>query len=195
MPQVVVAVGAGLAAIGGAAAAAAAAGTFLGITAVGWAAISVGISIGGSLLAPKPKVPQNSSQNIDRLRASIDPRTPRKTAIGTTALATDIRDEEFTDNQEYFHRFIVCASHTVESIDEIWFDDKLAWTLAGGVQGDFVGYLTVNAIPLGNTAFNISSRMGDSRKYTGLANVKLKYKLTGNSKKVDSPFAQSITTR
>ncbi len=159
--------------------------------------IALGASVGVSALASKPKSPKISPESLDRLRASIDPRTPRKIVFGRTALATDIRDEEFTDNQTYFHRFIVCASHQVNSIDEIWFDDKLAWTAAGGVQGDFSGYLTVATRTAGTAAnaINISSRMGSSRRYTGLAYVHLRYKLTGNSKKTDSPFAQTITSR
>jgi hypothetical protein len=139
----------------------------------------------------------NSKENLERLRASIDPRTPRKTVVGKTALATDIRDEEFTDSQTYFHRFIVVAAHKVHAIREIWFDDKLAWSVGGGVASEFSGYLWVTPILEGNSgnAINISARMGTTRRYTGCAYVHLKYKLTGNSKKTDSPFAQSITTR
>jgi hypothetical protein len=159
--------------------------------------LATGLALGASLLAPSPKAPKNSGQNVDRLRASLDPRTPRKTVVGVTAMATDIRDEEFTDSQDYFHRFIVVASHKVNAITEIWFDDKLAWTSAGGVQGEFAGYLTVATRLEGSAAnaINISARMGSTRRYTGLAYVHLRYKLTGNSKKTESPFAQSITTR
>lgn len=155
------------------------------------------VTIGSSLLSKKPKAPATSPENIDRLRANIDPRTPRKTVIGNTAFATDIRDEEFTDDQTYFHRFIVCASHKVESIDEIWFDDQRVWTSGGGVEGDAVGYLTVATRTEGTAAnaINISTRMGSTRRYTGLAYVHLRYKLTGNDSKTDSPYAQGITTR
>lgn len=179
------------------AAAAVTMGASLGISAALLSTVALGASIGASLLAPKPKTPQNSQENIDRLRANVDPRTPRKTVVGITALATDIRDEEFTDNQTYFHRFIVCASHKVQSIDEIWFDDEMAWSASGGVASKFSGYLTVATRTEGSAAnaINISARMGSSRRYTGLAYVHLRYKLTGNSKKAESPFAQSITTR
>lgn len=161
------------------------------------ATIASAVSFGASLLASKPKPPQNSDENIDRLRANVDPRTPRKTVVGHTALATDIRDEEFTSSQTYFHRFIVCASHKVQSIDEIWFDDEMAWSASGGVASKFSGYLTVATRTEGSAAnaINISTRMGTSRRYTGLAYVHLRYKLTGNSSKAESPFAQSITTR
>lgn len=168
-----------------------------GIGQIASLAISTALAVGASALAPKARAPQNSRENIDRLRASIDPLTPRKACVGITALATDIRDEEFTDDQTYFHRFIVCASHKVQSIDEIWFDDKRVWTSVGGVEGEAVGYLTVATRTEGSAAnaINISSRMGATRRYTGLAYVHLRYKLTGNSKKAESPYAQSITTR
>ncbi|MES2904638.1 MAG: hypothetical protein V4696_10675 [Pseudomonadota bacterium] len=166
----------------------------VGVATGNFALISAGVSLG---LSKKPKTPSNSAGNIDRLRASIETRAPRKLWFGITAGATDIRDEEFTDDQAYFHRFIVVASHKIEEITAIFFDDKLAWTLAGGVQGEFVGYLTVAPILEGSAgnAINISARMGTTRRYTGCAYVHLRYKLTGNSKKTDSPFAQSITTR
>lgn len=48
-------------------------------------------SVGGSALAPRPRAPRNSPENVDRLRANIDPRTPRKIVVGETAMATDIR--------------------------------------------------------------------------------------------------------
>jgi hypothetical protein len=159
--------------------------------------IAQGLSMGISVLSPTPKAPKASPASADRLFASIDPRTPRKIVFGHTAMATDVRDQEYTDDQTYFHRFLVVASHKVAEIEEIWFDDKQAWTSGGGVQGDFSGYLTVTTVLEGNAgnAINISSRMGSSRLYTGLAYVHLKYKLTGNSKKTDSPFSQSIPSR
>lgn len=155
------------------------------------------LSLGSSLLSGN-KSPATSPSDRDRLFANIDPRTPRKQIFGNTAMATDIRDQEFTgSNQEYFHRFLVVASHKVQSIDSIYFDDKLAWTSGGGVQGEFVGYLTVAAILEGNAgnAINISGRMGSTRRYTGLAYVHFRYKLTGNSKKAESPFSSNVPTR
>lgn len=171
--------------------------TVAGISAGALLTASSILSIGASLLAKKPSAPRNSPESISRLNASIDPRTPRKIVFGQTAMATDIRDQEYTDNQTYLHRFIVTASHAVQSHDEIWFDEKLAWTASGGVQGEFVGYLTVATRTEGSAAnaINISARMGDTRRFTGLAYIHLRFKLTGNSKKTDSPFAQSIPSR
>lgn len=169
----------------------------LGVSALAATGIVAGLTIGASLLQKRPKAPAASPANIDRLNANIDPRTPRKGVWGTTAMNTDIRDQEYTDSQTYLHRFIVCAAHKTEAYKEIWFDDKLAWTSAGGVQGEYVGYLTVTPITEGTAgnAINISARMGTTRRYTGLSYVYLRYKLTGNDKKAESPFAQGIPTR
>ena len=156
-----------------------------------------GASIGSSALKGTPKAPKATAEQLNRLLATIDPRTPRKMVLGRTAMATDIRDQEFTDSQTYLHRFIVVASHKVHEISEIWFEDKLAWTLAGGVQGEFVNYLEVTPILEGNAgnAINISARMGTTRRYTGLAYVHLRYRLTGITKKAESPFAQNVPQR
>lgn len=144
------------------------------------------------------KAPKASPADRSRLLASIDPRAPRTMVFGTTAMATDIRDQEFTGtDQEYLHRFIVVASHRINEITKITFDDKPAWTLAGDVQGEYVGYLTVAPILEGNAgnAINISARMGSTRRFTGLAYVHFRFKLTGNSKKAESPFASNVPSR
>lgn len=169
----------------------------LGVSSLAATAIVAGLTIGASLLAKRPKAPRTSQESIDRLNASIDPRTPRKGWLGTTAGNTDIRDQEYSDGQEYFHRFIVCAAHKTGGYKEIWFDDKKAWSSVGGVTADYSGYLTVTTITEGSAgnAINISARMGSTRRFTGCSYVYLRYKLTGNSKKTESPFAQGIPSR
>jgi hypothetical protein len=175
-------------------------GSVLTTTSLGGVLLAAGASqiLGGvaSVLSGRPRAPTSPS-NIDRLRASIDPRTPRKAVFGSTAGNTDIRDEEFTGDQEFLHRFIVVAAHRVQAISEIWFDDEIAWSSASGVASKYAGYLQVTPILEGSAAnaINISARMGSSRRFTGCAYVYLRYKLTGNSKKAESPFAQGITGR
>lgn len=169
----------------------------LGISAVAATALVAGLTIASSLIN-KPKVPSVSAASLQRLTVSIDPRTPRKIVFGETAMASDLRDYEYTGtDDEYVHYFIVNASHRITGHDEIWFDDKLAWTSAGGVQGEYVGYLTVATRAEGSAAnaINISPRMGLTRRFTGLAYTHLRFKRTGNTKKAGSPFAQSIPQR
>lgn len=156
-----------------------------------FALIGAGLSLGAQQLKGSP---QTSPADRDRLNASINPRTPRKMVFGETAMATDILDQEFTDNERFLHRFVVVAAHEVESIDEIWFDDKLAWTSTGGVIDDeYDGFLTVATRTVGTAAnaINISPRMGSSRRYTGLAYVHFRYDLTSDN----SPFSQAIPSR
>lgn len=169
----------------------------LGVSQIAAVAIVAGLTIASSLLN-KPKTPSVSQASLSRLSVSIDPRTPRKIIFGETAMAADLRDYEYTGtDDEYVHYFIVNASHRITGHDEIWFDDKLAWTSAGGVQGEFVGYLTVATRDEGTAAnaINISARMGTTRRFTGLAYVHLRFKRTGNTKKADSPFSASIPQR
>lgn len=155
------------------------------------------VSAGASMLS-KPSAPKISQANQERLTVSLDPRTPRKMVFGRTAMATDLRDQEYTGgSKEYLHRFIVVAAHKVNAVQEIWFDDQLAWTSAGGVTTAYAGFLTVTAVLEGapGNAINISARLGASRRFTGLAYVYLRFKLTGNTKKTESPFAQQVPTR
>jgi hypothetical protein len=167
------------------------------LTVGGLIAVSAALNTAGSLLSPKPKAPSTSEANANRLTVSMDVRAFRKTVVGSTAMATDLRDQEWSADQSILHRFVVCASHRCQAIREIWFDDKLAWTATGGVQGPYIGYLDVTPVLEGSAAnaINIGPRMGNTRRYTGLAYVYLRYKLTGNGKKAESPFASSIPSR
>lgn len=161
-------------------------------------AITIGLSLLSTALAPKnPKV---SPAQRDRLFATIDPSAPRKIVFGSTAMATDIRYEEWggTD-QEYLDRIIAVASHKVQAIREIWIEDKLAWTSASGVTSTYAGYLTVQTRLEGTSANTIAinggGKWGSSRRLTGCAYVHMRFKTTGNSKKASSPFASSIPQR
>lgn len=63
----------------------------LGISTTAGALIALGATVGASLLSPKPPSAETSPAMFDRLRANIDPRAPRKTAVGITAMQADIR--------------------------------------------------------------------------------------------------------
>lgn len=160
-------------------------------------AAGVGMAIGTvSQAVFGPKMPKAQA---NRLNASFDPQASRKFVIGETAMNTDIRYYEPSGtDQEYFDYIIAVAAHEVESIDQIYFDDELAWTTAG-VQGKYVGYLTVqtrtvgnsgNAIPInGGTVWNSSCTL------TGCAYVYFRVKRTGASSKVDSPLVNGLPSR
>jgi len=171
----------------------------LGVSALAASAIVLGLTVAGTLLTPKaPKIP---NAQRDRLYSTIDPGTPRKMALGgPTALANDIRYEEWSGtNQDYIDRIVCVASHEIQSVDEIWIEDRQAWTLGGGVTSTFSGYLTVTIRTVGTSANTISinggATWGSAQRLTGCAYIHLQFKTTGNTKTAESPFASSIPQR
>lgn len=160
------------------------------------ALIGLGLGVASALLL-KPKAPRVSPNATERLTASFDPNAPRKIAFGHTALATDVRYQTFTSDQTYYHQILCVASHTVEAIDEIWFDSEMAWSAGGGVVSKYTGYLDVTVRNPGTNVNGIAidSVWTSTATLTGCAYLHLRFKLTGNDKKAESPFGQSIPTR
>jgi hypothetical protein len=159
--------------------------------------VSGALSVAAGLLQKPPEIP---SSQVDRLNATVDPRAYRKTALGSTALATDIRYIEwFGKDQERCGWIVAHASHRIQSVDEIWLDDELAWTASGGTQGRFFNYFWVRRVVLEGSAANAfsfgSGKWNGSRRLTGCAYSQLEFKVTGNSKKAESPFASGIPSR
>lgn len=163
--------------------------------------VGMGLLLTSSLLLG-PAIPElpNSLANggRDRLYANLDPTTPRKIVFGETAAATDVRYQAYTGtDQEYYEQIVAVASHAVEGIDENWIDNEVAWTNAGGVQGRFVGYLTVNARTQGwsDNGIAIDATWTADCRLTGCAYVRLKYKLIGPDEETASPFQGGVSNR
>lgn len=137
---------------------------------------------------------------LSRLNVSLDVTTPRKAVFGTTAMNLDIRYQEASgSNQEYIDYVLCVAAHKVKSIDEIWFEEKQAWTSGGGVTSTYSGYLTVNTILEGGAAsyftVNGGARWGADERMTGCALVHIRIKRTGNDKKSESPLVSGLPSR
>ncbi len=179
--------------LGSTATAAATAATVATITAIG---ASIALST-ASMALFGPKVPKTQ---MSRLNVSLDPSTPRKAVFGTTAMPLDLRYHESSGtDQEYVDYIIAVAAHKVASITEIWFEEKQAWTLAGGVTGTYSGYLTVAFRTEGTAGNYISinggSKWGSTRRLTGCAYLHLRIKRTGNTKKAESPLVSGLPSR
>lgn len=178
-------------------AAAAASATGLAITN---ALVAIGIAgalSGAASLLLGPKTPQTQ---LSRLNVSLDVGAPRKAVFGTTAMNLDLRYHESSGtNQEYIDYIICVAAHKVKSIDEIWFEEKLAWSASGGVTGTYTGYLTVATVLEGNSSNTVSinggTKWGTSCRLTGCAYVHIRIKRTGNSKKSESPLVNGLPGR
>jgi hypothetical protein len=112
----------------------------------------------------------------------------------------DLRYHEASGtDQEFIDYIIALAAHKVASIDEIYFEEKLAWTALGGVTSRYSGYLTVttrtegtagNAIPI-----NAGTVWDSSCRLTGCAYVRIRIKRSGNTKKTESPLVQGLPSR
>ena len=172
----------------------------LGSTAAAGTIAAVGVSIALSTTSMAlfgPKIPRTQ---ISRLNVSLDPSTPRKAVFGTTAMPLDLRYHESSGtDQEYVDYIIAVAAHKIASITEIWFEEKMAWSVAGGVTATYSGYLTVDYRTEGTDAnyiaINGGGKWGSSRRLTGCAYVYFRIKRTGNTKKAESPLVSGLPSR
>jgi hypothetical protein len=141
-----------------------------------------------------------STSSLSRLALSFSADTPRKIVFGETAMNTDMLYQEASGtDQEFIDVIIAAAAHKVDAFTEIYSEDKLMWSAAGGITATYTGYLTVdlvtegtrtNGIPInGGTIWNADCTL------TGCAYLKLRVKRTGASSKADSPFAAGIPSR
>lgn len=152
---------------------------------------------GASEILFGPKMPKSQ---LGRLNVTLETTAPRKAVFGTTAMNLDLRYHEASGtDQEYIDYVIALAAHKVKSIDQIWFEEKLAWSATGGVTSTYTGYLTVNTITEGSASsyftINGGSRWGASQRLTGCAQVHIRIKRTGNTKEAESPLVSGMPSR
>ncbi len=157
--------------------------------------IATGAALALSSFAPTPRLPETQ---LARLNVRMDASAKRKAVFGTTAFPLDLRYHEATGtDQEYIHYIIAHAAHKVASIDEIYFEQDLAWTSGGGVQSKYDGYLTVTTRTEGaaGNEISISSNWGTGERLTGCAYTYIRIKRTGNDKKAESPLVSGLPSR
>lgn len=176
------------------------AGSFVSVTAAGAAMLAMAATTVLSGVAQQFFGPRAPKTQLSRLNVSLDPITPRKSVFGTTAMNLDLRYHESSGtDQEFIDYIIAVAAHKVASIDEIWFEEKQAWTATGGVTATYTGYLTVTTRTegtAGNTiAINGGAKWGSSRRLTGCAYLHIRIKRTGNTKKAESPLVNGLPSR
>lgn len=173
--------------------------TLFGVSTATLALAGAGLATLGGMLS-RPKAPAISTAAIDRLNVSITLDAPRKGIVGETAMATDLRYQEWWgDQQEYCSQVLLAAAHWCEAIEQIWINNELAWTVTGGVQGQYAGYLEVDyhLRADASSVFNKgwSNKWGSHAVFVGCATLYLQFKVTGNSKKAQSPFSSGVPGR
>ena len=175
-------------------------GSSIAFTAIGSALAAMAVSTVLSGVSAQLFGPKMPKAQASRLSPTLEPQAYRKFVFGETAMNTDVRYYETSGtDQEYFDYIIATAAHEVESIDEIWFDDQIAWSSSSGVAATYSGYLTVNTRAVGTSANTISinggSIWGSSCRLTGCAYVHVRLKRTGNTKKAESPLVNGLPGR
>ena len=167
----------------------------IGAAIVAMAATTVLSGVSQQLFGPKTTKAQAS-----RLNPTLDPSASRKIVFGETAMNTDVRYfEPSGTDQEYMDYIIATSAHAAESIDEIWFEDRIAWSSSTGIDAFYTGYLTVSTVLEGTSANYISinggTKWGSTRRLTGCSYVHLRIKRTGTTSKVDSPLVNGTPRR
>lgn len=163
-------------------------------------AAGIGLQVGGAAIMPKKSAPGINQASQDRLFATVNTGAPRTMVFGRTAMGTDVWYEAYTGtDKEYHHQIIVCAAHKVTSIEELWEDNELVWTVGGGVASSRSGYLTVTPVLEGNSGnmIDVDSvwNSANDRRLTGCAYLHVRRKRTGNSQKAESPYSSGVTNR
>ncbi|RIK91780.1 MAG: hypothetical protein DCC73_15065 [Proteobacteria bacterium] len=129
------------------------------------------------------KTPKMNSAIYERLQKQITPTAARKICFGETAFGVDVRFSEKYSGDDRYVEVIACASHKVQSIDKIYFDDALTWTSGGGLQGKYAaGIVSVTVRTEGSAANSFALGSGaywtTTCRMTGLAYVAIVYKLS-----------------
>ncbi len=160
------------------------------------AALGAGLAAAGGAF----KTRAASAASLSRLTLSFNPEADRKIVFGETAMATDVLYQEASGtDQEFIDIIVAVAAHKVDAITEIYSEDKLMWSSAGGVASGYTGYLTVDIVTEGTRTngipINGGSIWNSDCTLTGCAYVKLRVKRTGATSKASSPFAAGIPGR
>lgn len=184
------------------------------ITAITTAGITAGLGLAANALGLGAKAPKISDAQAGRLYANVDVTTPRKIVLGRTAFPLDVRYEEWEAQgdqpQAKLHRIYFHAAHKVNSYSQLWVEDKLAWSVTGGITPDFydhdgsnqADYLSVLTRTEGSAANVITigdgSKWGSTRRCTGLAYSRVIYRTLSSDPEdhpMDSPFSSGVAQR
>lgn len=144
---------------------AAAAGTawVAGVAVSSWAtfvvatfAINFSLSALSGALSKKPNSAapfgREAQDRLEMIRSSVEPRRIIYGQVMVSGAIVFAASSDDGDSRNAFlHLVIALAGHEVEEIGDVYFGDKLASTLSGGIQSPFSGYATITRY-LGSTS-------------------------------------------
>ena len=143
---------------------------------------------------------RSTLSGFDPRSINPDPAAPRKLVLGRTAMPMDLRYAEPSGtNQEYVDYIFALAAHKSDAVESIYIEEDLAWTSAGGAQGKYAGYLTIEVILEASAStyhtVNAGTIWGSATRMTGCTTIKVRVKRSDNSKTSQSPFGSGIAGR
>lgn len=127
-------------------------------------AIGAGLSMVSRALAPKPNI---GEQMRGLTQTTRNPADTRKIIYGKMRVGGNVVfiAHSGSDNK-YLHLAVVFATHRITAYDEVWFNDNKIWTAAGGFQGDWGTYVTMDTTKLGTSGQSASSVLTPITEWT-----------------------------
>ena len=107
-------------------------------TAIAWSTVATQFAIGaamgllGSVLSPKPEIPNFNQDGQQRVLSFTDPVAPHQLVYGRVKLSGPLVFMHTTDNSSYLHLVVVLASHEIAAIDEVFIDETLIFLDSNG---------------------------------------------------------------
>ena len=130
-------------------------------------AIVAGTAVLATALSVKPKIRNSSTQQktyaMETSNRSVmvrQPIIPRDTVYGTTKKSGGILFMETSDNNKYLHMVIQLASHEVNAISEVYFDEHELTLASAGTDANGITRFNVTA----PSQFATDSKFEDGKK-------------------------------
>lgn len=147
-------------------------------------AILTATAVVASALTVKPKARNSSLQQksfaqetSNRSLMVRQPIIPRDMVYGETKKSGGILFMETSDNNKYLHLVVQLASHEIQSVEEVYFDEKELTLSSSGNDSNGIARYNVTS----PTTFSTDSKFSDSKK-----TVRIKYHLGTDTQLADA---------
>ena len=151
-----------------------------------WTSVAVltTTAVVASALTVKPKARNSSLQQksfsqetSNRSLMVRQPIIPRDMVYGETKKSGGILFMETSDNNKYIHLIVQLASHEIQSVEEVYFDEKELTLSSSGNDANGIARYNVTS----PTTFNTNSKFDDGKK-----TVRIKYHLGTDTQVADA---------
>lgn len=145
--------------------------------------VGIGLSIGLTAIGTLFRKSANLSQSMaDRLNTTVVPTAPRKIVFGRTGAGADVRFfETYGSKKDRYVQVIALASHKLNAIREVYFENDLRWSAGTLVNNTKSGLGYIRAVPEGAPGNGQACGSGGywtaASTFTGCGYIVVDYKL------------------